>query len=137
MQSEKKFEFHIPSITALDVLKGIFLFVDRSKHYSCNPVKYNKFFQKAASKNSNLFGDIYIDGDPFLPYSEDVERAYSSAMEFNIIQRPNPDVYPCMIVAPVERLKKDVDKKFDAAQAEQLKKLAKDFEAELQEQPNE
>jgi hypothetical protein len=135
MNANPKFEFYFPKVTALDILKAIFSELDVSKQYSCNPVKYNKFFQGAAKKYPSLFEDIYIDDDAFLPYSPDIEQAYSSAVEFDIIRRPNPDIYPCVIVASKERLLSDIESMFTALQLDELREIAKDFERELQEQP--
>ena len=128
----KKFNFYVPDITALDVLKGIFAFINRDKSYTCNPTKYNFFFQKAAKKYPNMFEDISFEEDDFLPYSEDFEKAYTSAAEFKIINRPNPDIYPCKVVASEERLKKHL-MKFTPEQITIIEGLAKEFEKELQE----
>jgi len=128
----KKFEYYIPDITALDILKGILVFVDKDKKYTSNPVTYNLFFQSAIKKYPELFKDITMEEDDFLPYSEDIEHAYTSASEFNIINRPNPDIYPCKIVATTERLKKILSK-FDSTQIEAIKELATEFERHLQE----
>jgi len=128
-----KFDFYIPDITALDILKGIMAFVDKDKKYTCNPVKYNHFFQTAIKNYPEFFKDITIEEDDFLPYSEDIEYAYTSASEFNIINRPNPDIYPCKIVATDARLEK-IFSKYSAPQIDILKNLAVEFERQLQEQ---
>ena len=129
----KRFRFYTSKISAYDILKGIFLYADRDKTYSCNPHKYSVFFRDAADKFPELFEDVFIEKDPFLPYSEDIERAYSSAIEFNIIVRPNPDTYPCRIVADRNRLEKDVLKAFTEDQLGKVKELASLFERTLQE----
>jgi hypothetical protein len=128
-----KFKLYSPDITALDILKGIFLNLDREKRYSCNPAKYNKFFQQIAPRYPDLFKDVSIDEDGFLPYSEDIEQAYAKAVEFNMLSRPNPDIYPCQIVASPDRLQKDVAAKFTPEQLKVLKEIAICFEKELQE----
>lgn len=128
----ERFEFYFPEMTALDLLKGILAFADRGKNYSCNPVKYNLFFQKAAKIFPDLFADIPFEEDSFLPYSEDIEKAYTAALEFNILSRPNPDIYPCRISASAERLERALEK-FSSEDIQKFKKLAKHFETELQE----
>ena len=37
------------------------------KTYSCNPHKYSVFFRDAADKFPELFEDVFIEKDPFLP----------------------------------------------------------------------
>ena len=130
---ETLFRFYTPKITAFDILKGIFLHMDKSKSYSCNPHKYNVFFQDAADRHPGLFEDVIIERDPFLPYSEDIERAFSLAMEFNIIVRPVPDLYPFRIVACEKRLEQDVDEVFGTEHMQAIKELARRFEETLQE----
>lgn len=129
---DQKFEFYFPEITALDLLKGIIAFANRDKNYSCNPVKYNRFFQDAARAYPELFADVSVEEDNFLPYSEDIEKAYTAAMEFNILSRPNPDIYPCKIIASPDRLKRTL-KKFSPDDIEKFRDLAKRFESELEE----
>jgi len=128
----QKFEFYFPEVTALDLLKGILAFADRDKSYSCNPVKYNRFFQDAAKGYPELFMDISVEEDNFLPYSEDIEKAYTAAMEFNILSRPNPDIYPCKIIASPKRLKKTLEK-FRPEDIKKFRELAERFESELKE----
>lgn len=127
------FEIYNPPIAAFDILKGILLYTDREKSYSCNPTKYTKFFLKMKKKFPDLFDHIDIYDDNFLPYSSEIERAYSLAMEFRILRRPNPDVYPCEISAEKERLENSIKDKFTEAQKQQLVDIAKEFENELKE----
>lgn len=131
--TQRKFQIHVPKLSALDILKGVLFFANRGKSYSCNPRKYNAFFLKASKKYPELFEDVVFDDDPFLPYSEDFERAYTSAMEFNILSRPNPDIYPCNIVATQSRLEAHVKNKFTTDQVSRLQILAKEFERDLPE----
>lgn len=128
-----KFQFYFPRINAIDILKGIFLYIDKEKSYSSNPAKYNKFFQNFHHKFPRLFKDISLEDDSFLPYSEDIEEAFTLAQEYKIIARPNPDFYPFTIIASEERLKKDVVGKFSKQEIVVLKKIAMGFEAVLQE----
>ena len=131
--TQRKFKIYVPKLTAFDILKGILFFVDRKGNYSCNPRKYNSFFLKASKEYHELFEDVVFDDDPFLPYSEDLERAYTSAMEFNILSRPNPDIYPCAISASEARLEADIKNKFTKDQIRKLQALAKEFQKELRE----
>jgi len=128
-----KFQFYFPRINALDILKGIFLYVDKGKSYSSNPAKYNRCFRDLHHRFPNLFKDISLEDDSFLPYSDDLEEAFTLAQEYKIIARPNPDFYPFTIIASEERLKKDVAGKFSKQEIVVLKKIAMDFEAVLQE----
>jgi hypothetical protein len=127
-----RFQFYFPEITALDILKGIFLYLDEHKEYSCNPAKRNRFFQGAYHEFPELFRDITLEEDGFLPYSEDIEQAFTLAQEYGIIARPAPDFYNFTIIASKERLEKDVRSKFSEKEIAILKKMAKDFGAELQ-----
>jgi hypothetical protein len=128
-----KFQFYFPRIKALDILKGIFLYVDNKKSFSSNPVKYNKCFQQFHHNYPNLFKDISLEDDSFLPYSDDIENAFTLAQDYKIIARPNPDFYPFTIIASKERLEKDVADKFSKKERAILKKIAMDFEVNLQE----
>jgi hypothetical protein len=127
-----KFNFYVPDVTFLDILMGIFSYLDKSKSYSCNPTDYNRFFLRISKKYPNLFKDIYFKEDQFLPYSEEIERGYTLAMEFKIIRRPNPEIYPFMISASDEMLQKELEEKFTSEQGALLKEIAKEFEDELQ-----
>ena len=66
---ERNITFYKPKITAYDILKGILLNVDRKEQYSCNPVRYSKFFLKTAKQYPSLFNDVSFEDDDFLPYS--------------------------------------------------------------------
>jgi hypothetical protein len=128
-----RFEFYIPSVSALDILKGILLFVDKQKTYTSNPVKYNRFFQEVSKEYKDLFRDISFEEDTFLPYSMDLEKAYTAAMEFNILKRPNPDIYPCEIMASEKRLRKDAETRFNDQEMTSLRDIAKRFQEQLKE----
>lgn len=128
-----KFVFYVPEVEALDVLKAIFSQVDSKKMYSGNPTKYHSFFVKAKDQEPNVFKDVFIDQDTFLPYSEDMEQAFSLAQDYRIISRPNPDIYSFEIKASKERLKQDIKGKFSSKEMAAIKKIAKLFEKELQE----
>ena len=79
----------------------------------------------------DLFEDVWVDEDNFLPYSQQLEEAFSLAQDYQIISRPNPDIYPFQIIASPERLKRDVKKKFSNKDLAAIKKIAKEFEKEL------
>ncbi len=128
-----KFEFYVSELEALDILKAIFLHVDISKEYSGNPTRYHRFFQRMKHEVPDLFEDVSVDEDKFLPYSEEIEEAFSLAQDYQIISRPNPDIYPFRIKASKERLEQDIKGKFSKPQLKAIGKVAAEFEKELRE----